>query len=98
MNRTQFVEIIGVKSRTLCVTSGVHQGSVLGLVIFLCYINDIASIVSPNIELHLFADDCLVYSRMSCHEDQLSLNAARHYVGDGCKKCKIGAIKPTPHT
>lgn len=88
-NRTQFVEINGVKSRILSVTSGVPQGSVLGPVLFLCYINNIAETVSPNIRLRLFTDDCLIYSRITHRKDQLALNAALNNLGDWCNKWKM---------
>ena len=41
------------------VTSEVPQGSVLGPVVFLLYINDITTNIHS--QLCLFADDCLVY-------------------------------------
>ena len=46
-------------SSTSPVTSGVSQGSVLGLTLFLLYINDIADV--PKSELRLFADDTVLY-------------------------------------
>ena len=58
-NRSQSVSIKGVQSSTKCVLSGVPQGSILGPVLFLLYINDISSSVKSS--LRLFADDCILY-------------------------------------
>ena len=43
------------------VLSGVPQGTVLGPLMFLLYVNDIAAKVSPQTTIKLFADDCLLY-------------------------------------
>ena len=37
------------------------QGTVLGPLMFLLYVNDIAAKVSPQTTIKLFADDCLLY-------------------------------------
>ena len=58
-NRTQRVVVNGTCSSPCGVTSGVLQGSVLGPILFLIYINDITSNIHS--QLRLFADDCLVY-------------------------------------
>ena len=51
--------------------SGVPQGTVLGPLMFLLYINDISNnIHSP---LHLFADDCHFYRVINSEQDALRL-------------------------
>ena len=58
-NRTQEVVVNGSKSERRMVKSGVPQGTVLGPLIFLTYINDIESQITSSIR-H-FADDCTLY-------------------------------------
>ena len=53
-NRKQRVSLNGALSDTTYVTSGVPQGSVLGPILFLLYINDINENIQSSI--HLFAD------------------------------------------
>ena len=59
-NRNQLVEVSGHKSEPLKITSGVPQGSVLGPILFLIYMNDIAN-SSRLVKFLLFADDTTVY-------------------------------------
>ena len=60
--RSQRVVIRGSTSESFEVTSGVPQGSVLGPILFLIFINDLPlEIISP---LSLFADDSKVFSRI----------------------------------
>ena len=61
-DRTQRVVIRGSASEACNVTSGVPQGSVLGPVLFLIFINDLPlEVLSP---LSLFADDSKIFSRI----------------------------------
>ena len=55
-NRTQYTCINGTSSTMLQVRCGVPQGSVLGPLLFLVYINDVANI-STDFKIRLFADD-----------------------------------------
>ena len=55
-NRCQYVYLNGSNSNSLPVTCGVPQGSILGPLLFLLYINDINS-VSKVLTFVMFADD-----------------------------------------
>ena len=54
-NRSQFVDLNGFKSPKLPLSTGVPQGSILGPLLFLIYINDLPSAV--NLKCVIFADD-----------------------------------------
>ncbi len=56
-NRTQYVEINGIKSSIKNITHGVPQGSVLGPILFLLYINNLPNAI--DIFSSLFADDTI---------------------------------------
>ena len=70
-NRTQKVVADGSSSESARVRSGVPQGTVLGPLRFLTYINNLPSTVSSQV--HSFADDCLLYRPIKCRADQEQL-------------------------
>ena len=61
-NHTQYVVVNGISSKPPSVVSGVPQGSVLGPLLFLIYINGIAEPpLSPESKLVMYPDDILLY-------------------------------------
>ena len=59
-NRNQYVSINGESSVPLDINCGVPQGSVLGPLLFLLYINDLPN-TSNVLNFYLFADDTNIY-------------------------------------
>ena len=62
-SRSQSVIIDGVCSKSVDVTSGVPQGTVLGPLMFLLFINDMQDDLECT--LRLFADDALLYHKIT---------------------------------
>ena len=65
--RTQYVTCNGSQSSPIDVISGVPQGTVLGPLLFLIYINDLPNCVVSSCSL--FADDCLLYRQIRSQDD-----------------------------
>ena len=74
--RTQSVVVEGSSSDRVPVDSGEPQGSVLGPMLFLLFINDLPDKIASN--SRLFADDCIVYRQIQgisdCEALQEDLN------------------------
>ena len=82
--RTQCVEVDGVRSGFRGVTCGVPQGSILGPLLFLIYVNDMHR--SVNCQLSLYADDsALVFS----HSDPSVIAERLGLELSNCKKWLI---------
>ena len=78
LNRQQVVVVDGELSTPAPVTSGVPQGTVLGPILFILYINDIENVLSES-RSSSFADDTRMSKAISCVQDtevlQKDLNA-----------------------
>ena len=69
--RKQRVKVNGSMSSWADVTSGVPQGSVLGPILFVIFINDFPSLLQSSVKL--FADDAKLYSDVSHANGHLKL-------------------------
>ena len=66
-NRKQCVVVNGTKSSWTKVLSGIPQGSVLGPILFVVYINDLPDDLKGHVKM--FADDTKVYSHIRNNDD-----------------------------
>ena len=102
--RTQCVNVDGEKSGWRDVLSGIPQGSVIGPILFVIFINDMPDEVKFNM-CKLFADDCKLYgvveknvaNTMQHDLDRLQEWSTRWQLPFNAKKCKamhFGANNP----
>lgn len=83
MNRSQLVTIKGFKSTPVPIKSGVPQGSHLGPLFFIIFINDLTSrLKCPCL---LYADDLKVFSNINEMDDCVTLQNDAISIADWCK-------------
>ena len=89
-NRKQRVVINGTKSEWRKVTSGIPQGSVLGPILFLIFINDMPEVL--NCCIKLFADDAKLYSPIKEENDRIRMQVGLKMLKNGPKYGKCSSI------
>ena len=67
---TQCVKVDGAHSSWKKVISGISQGSVIGPILFVIFINDMPDAVKHNF-CKMFADDCKLYGKVAATLDNL---------------------------
>ena len=87
-DRRQRVKISETKSDFSPVTSGVPQGSVLGPVLFLIYINDLADVLE-NCSVSIFADDSKIYFKADCTADIDAIQSDINNVFAWCQEWQL---------
>lgn len=78
-HRTQRVKINNAFSSSKPVLSGIPQGSVLGPMLFVIFINDLPKVCDQLCKIFLFADDSKIYKHITNNNDYLCLK-------EGCQK------------
>lgn len=87
-NRKHYVSIDGESSPLLPVISGVPQGSVLGPLLFIIYINDIPERILHS-SIRMFADDCKLLKCISSFYDHLLLQEDLNSIVRWCDEWRL---------
>jgi hypothetical protein len=83
-NRTQHVVLKGVRSSAYCSTSGVPQGSIIGPLLFIIFINYITdSLTSASL---LYADDLKIYKIIKTQLDVFDLQEDVRRIENWCAR------------
>ena len=81
-NRQQRVIVNGEASGSLPVLSGVPQGSILGPLLFIIYVDSVfLADLSPDTRLIFYADDILLYKPIRCTQDLVDLQPDTDKIG-----------------
>ena len=82
-NRNQRVVLDGFSSDTVKVTSGVPQGSILGLLLFILAVETINRLpISSNSSLSMYADDIAYWREIRCNEDVVCGQSCLNMISD----------------
>ena len=93
-DRLQFVEFNSYKSTYLSISTGVPQGSVLGPLLFLIYINDLP-LMSNIFSMLMYADDTTLYCNIDqyVNEDVINVELAKLSEWLGANKLALNISK-----
>ena len=93
-DRLQFVEFNSYKSTYLPISTGVPQGSVLGPLLFLIYINDLP-LMSNKFSMLMYADDTTLYCNIDqyVNEDVINVELAKLSEWLGANKLALNISK-----
>ena len=75
VGRQQRVKINGTFSNWIDVLSGIPQGTILGPLLFVIYINDLPDVCDHLAEIYLFADDAKLFRHIQTEEDHIMLQS-----------------------
>ena len=88
-NRTQCVKIGSSISSSSLVRSGVPQGSVLGPILFLVFINDICNVISKDVDVKLFADDVKLFMNITSEASEIIIQSCLDNISQWCNDWQL---------
>ena len=86
--RHQYVDFNGFKPKIKFISLGVPQGSILGPLLFLIYINDLPR-VSHVFKMLMYADDTTLYCNLNNTNCEIFLNNELSKISDWLSSNKI---------
>ena len=96
-NRHKYVEYNDFKSETKSISIGVPQGSILGPLLFLIYINDLPR-VSRVFSMLMYADDTTLYCNINNANSDIILNTELCKISDWLSSNKLSLnVKKTKY-
>lgn len=87
-SRTQFVKIGDVVSRTIHVSSGVPQGSHLGPLLFILFINNVVDCLRYS-EILMYADDIKIFKTIKNNRDIIDFQSDLTSFSSWCSEQKL---------
>ena len=102
-DRQQCVVVGGHKSDLKSVQSGVPQGSILGPLLFVLFINDMSTVISKDTNIALYADDTKIWRQITSWNDHIVLQndiealhewSTRNKMRFHPQKCKVMSVTP----
>ena len=96
-NRQQYVEYNGFRSTHTYISTGVPQGSILGPLLFLIYINDLP-LVSNIFDMIMYADDTTLYCNLNETLSDVVINNELNKISEWLSSNKLSLnIKKTKY-
>ena len=96
-DRSQYVEYNGSISATCSITTGVPQGSILGPLLFIIYINDLP-LVSQIFDMLIYADDTTLICNLDQNLDEQVLNSELNKINEWMSSNKLSLnVKKTKY-
>ena len=105
-HRKQKVILDNISSNILDVKSGVPQGSILGPLLFIMFINDIYDCIDPSTQISEYADYTKIWRQIHSEHDCEILQTDVNKLQDWCannkmnfntEKCHALAVKATEY-
>ena len=102
-DRQQRVVIGGCQSQLKSVLSGVPQGSILGPLLFVLFINDMCTVINDDTNIALYADDTKIWRAIHTWNDHIVLQndidalhewSIRNKMRFHSEKCKVMSVTP----